>query len=134
MARGERSTGVGDVRLRTLLVAVVEDDQSVLEALADLLESAGHEVALYSSGEEFIAAGRLGDIDCLISDIGLPGISGIELLQVVRASRSDLPVIVITARHEPVLLKAATDAGASHLFLKPLNNKDLLDVIAAMQR
>lgn len=120
--------------MSTFLVAVVEDDQSVLESLGGLLESAGYEVILYSSGEEFLNSGRLGDIDCLISDIGLPGINGIELLQAAQASRSGLPVILITARREPALLKAASNAGASHVFLKPLNNTDLLNAIAATQR
>jgi FixJ family two-component response regulator len=120
--------------LSTFLVAVVEDDQSVLESLEGLLESAGYKAVLYSSGEEFLNSGRLGDIDCLISDIGLPGINGIELLQVTKARRSDLPVIVITARREPALLQAASNAGASHVFLKPLDSTDLLNAVAAALR
>ena len=112
------------------LVAVVEDDQSVLASLESLLESAGYEVLLYCSAEDFLASGRLQDIKCLVSDITLPGITGIELLLVVRASRADLPAIVITARRDPLLLKAALDAGARHVFLKPVNSAELLDAIA----
>lgn len=122
----------GEVPL-SFLVAIVEDDQSVLESLEGLLESAGYEAILYSSGEDFLSSGRLRDINCLISDIGLPGIDGIELLREVRARRPRLPVIVITARHEPTLLQAAVNAGARHVFRKPLNNAGLLDAIAAAQ-
>jgi FixJ family two-component response regulator len=122
----------GEVPL-SFLVAVVEDDQSVLESLEGLLGSAGYEAVLYSSGEDFLSSGRLGDIHCLISDIGLPGINGIELLREIQARCPGLPVIVITARHEPTLLQAALNAGARHVFRKPLNNTGLLDAIAATQ-
>ena len=111
----------------------MEDDQSLLGALESLLESAGYEVLLYSSGENFLSSGRLQDVDCLISDIGLPGIDGIELLRVVRAKRADLLAIVITARSEPILRKAAFDAGARHVFVKPLDKTDLLNAIAGTQ-
>jgi FixJ family two-component response regulator len=117
--------------LSRFLIAIVEDDQSVLEALESLLESAGYEVLLYFSAEEFLIASRLQDIRCLISDIGLPGMTGIELLQVVHASRVDLPVIIITACSEATLVKAALDAGAHRAFVKPLNKADLLGAIAA---
>jgi FixJ family two-component response regulator len=103
----------------------------MLEALESLLEWAGYEVLLYCSGEDFLSANRLQDIHCLISDIGLPGISGIELLRVVHASRADLPVIIITAQAEARLLTTALAAGARWALVKPLNKADLLDAIAA---
>jgi FixJ family two-component response regulator len=103
----------------------------MLEALGSLLESAGYEVLLYFSAEEFLSARRLQDIDCLISDIGLPGMSGIELLQVVHASRVYLQVIIITGCSEATVVKAALDAGAHRAFVKPLNTADLLGAIAA---
>jgi FixJ family two-component response regulator len=117
--------------LSGFLIAIVEDDQRVLEALESLLESAGYEVLLYFSAEDFLNTNRFHDIDCLISDIGLPGMSGIELLRVVHASRVDLPVIIITACSEPTLVKAALDAGAHRVLVKPLNKADLLGAIAA---
>jgi FixJ family two-component response regulator len=103
----------------------------MLEALESLLESAGYEVLPYRSGEDFLSANRLQDIRCLISDIGLPGISGIELLRVVHVRRADLPVIIITGRSEATLLKAALDEGARGVFIKPLDKAELLDNIAA---
>jgi FixJ family two-component response regulator len=117
--------------LSKVLIAVVEDDRHLLAALESLLESAGYEVLLYFAGEDFLASDRLQDINCLISDIGLPGMNGIELLRVVHASRPYLPVIIITARREPALLQAAMDAGARETFVKPLHNAQLLNAIAA---
>jgi FixJ family two-component response regulator len=114
------------------LIAVVEDDQSVLEALQGLLESADYEVLLYTSAEAFLGANRHQDISCLISDISLPGVNGIELLRRLRSIRADLPAIVITARHEKALLEAALKAGARHVLLKPLKSEELLIAIAAI--
>ena len=112
-------------------VAIVEDDESVRESLEGLLESAGYETILYPSGEDFLGSGRLCDIICLISDIGLPGMNGIELLRALRCRRPELPVIIITGRLEPNVLQAALDAGARHVFRKPLGGIDLLEAIAA---
>jgi FixJ family two-component response regulator len=120
--------------LSKVLIAVVEDDRHLLVALESLLEAAGYEVLLYFSAEDFLVSDRLQDINCLISDIGLPGINGIELLRVVHASRPYLPVIIITAaRCEPALLQAAMDAGARKTFVKPLDSAALLNAIAATQ-
>jgi FixJ family two-component response regulator len=119
--------------LSKVLVAIVEDDRHLLVALESLLESAGNEVLLYVSGEDFLVADRLQDINCLISDVGLPGINGIELLRVVHASRPCLPVIIITARCEPALLQAAMDAGARRTLVKPVDKAELLNAVAATQ-
>jgi len=88
-------------------------------------------VLLYPSAEALLGCSRLPEIDCLITDIGLPGINGIELLKTLQARNPDLPAIVITARGEPALLQAATQAGARQVFLKPLDNAQLLDAIEA---
>jgi FixJ family two-component response regulator len=115
--------------LSSFFIGLVEDDQSVLEALESLLEYAGYEVLLYSAAEDFLVSGRLHDVHCLITDIGLPGISGIELLRLVRARNPGLPTLVITARGEAAVLQAATAAGAREVFLKPLDNAQLLAAI-----
>ena len=111
-------------------MAIVEDDESVLESLEGLLEATGHRSLLYASAEDFLSSGRLPDIDCLITDVGLPGINGIELLRQVQSGRPGLTVIVITALHDPYLLQAALDAGARHVYRKPLDNTALLNAIA----
>jgi FixJ family two-component response regulator len=118
------------MRLSTFIVAVVEDDRSMLESLEGLLGAAGYEVLLYLSGEAFLSSGRLQDVNCLITDIGLPGMDGIELLRLIRQRRANLMAIAITACQEPHVRKAALDAGALHVFLKPLESSDLLTAIA----
>jgi FixJ family two-component response regulator len=112
--------------LSTFLVAVVEDDESVRESLEGLLQSVGYDVLVYDSGEGLLSAGRLDDVDCLITDYGLPGMNGIELLQAAHDSRAELPVIVITARTEPAILSQALAAGARHAFSKPIESAKLL--------
>lgn len=123
----------GDKSLSEFLVAVVEDDQNMLESLESLLESSGYAVLLYSCGEDLLSSDRLADINCLISDIGLPDMDGIDLLGLVLASRADLPVFIITANPKPSSLTAALNAGARQVFLKPLNNAALLNAIAAVR-
>ena len=115
----------------SILVAVVEDEESFRESLEGLLQAVGHEVLVYRSGEDFLQAGRLADIDCLITDFGLPGMNGIDLLQATHAVRPDLPVIVITARPEASILSRALAAGAHRAFAKPVNGAELLKAVAA---
>jgi FixJ family two-component response regulator len=101
----------------------------VLESLQGLLESTGYEVVLYPSAEDFLNSDRLQDITCLISDVGLPGMDGIELLRAVKLRRAGLPVILITARNEPNLWAAALKSGARQVFKKPIDTAALLDSI-----
>jgi FixJ family two-component response regulator len=73
-----------------LIVAVVDDDQSVLRSLEYLLESADYAVRVFSSGKELLDSGCVPEIDCLISDIDMPGMEGYALLRAVRAARPEL--------------------------------------------
>jgi FixJ family two-component response regulator len=117
--------------LSILRVAVVEDEESFRDSLEGLFQAVGHEVLTYLSGEDFMKSGRLADIDCLITDFGLPGMSGIDLLRAAHAVRPDLRVIIITARHEPSILSSALAAGAHRAFTKPVNDAELLKAVAA---
>jgi FixJ family two-component response regulator len=121
-----------EARLSKFLIALVEDDESVLEALDSLLDVAGYEVLPYDSAEDLLDSGRLPDIDLLITDIGLPGISGIELLRIIRTRKMQLPSLVITARGEAAVQQAALEAGARQLFPKPLDNTQLLETIQVL--
>ena len=113
------------------VVAVVDDDQRVLESLEDLLESAGYAVRPYPSAERLLEydAG-LADLDCLISDIGLPVMDGFELRRLAKAKRPGLPVILITGRHELSNLAGAENDRADGFFQKPINSSDLLTAIS----
>ena len=82
------------------VVAVVDDDDRTLESLADLLEAAGYDVRLYTSAKAVWTRGGLSDIDCLISDIGMPEMDGFELRRLALSKRPELPVILMTGRPE----------------------------------
>ena len=111
------------------IVAVVDDDQRILESLGDLLESAGHAVRLFTSAAALLGNGGLPEIDCLISDIDLPGRDGFELLRLVHAARPELPVILITGH--PEMADRAPPRGSGHyrLFRKPLDGHELLTAV-----
>jgi FixJ family two-component response regulator len=110
------------------VVAVVDDDHRTLESLADLLEAAGYDVRLYSSARMVWTRGGLSDIDCLISDIGMPDINGIELRRLALLERPELPVILITGRPE-VRAQYAPIIERDRYFEKPFDGQQLLAAI-----
>jgi len=112
------------------VIAVVDDDESVLRSLEYLLESADHVVRLYASGAALLASGSLPEIDCLISDIDMPGMDGLELIRQVRTARPGLPLIIITGY--PETLQRLHLLGMSNLrhFTKPFRGPELLAAIS----
>ena len=112
------------------IVAVVDDDQSVLRSLEYLLESADYAVRLFASGKDLLDSGCLPKIDCLISDIDVPGMEGFELLRQVLAARPGLPIMLITGY--PDSLKRMPDLGDSspRFFTKPFQGPELLAAIS----
>jgi len=109
-------------------IAVVDDDARLLESLENLFESAGYAVCSFSSASALIEAG-LSDIDCLITDIGMPGMDGFELHEVVKRKRSDLPVFLITGRHEIGDQQRANGKTITGFFRKPFNGPALLAAV-----
>lgn len=106
-------------------VAVVDDDYRVLEALDEMLTAAGNQVLLFASGAKFMEAECTEQIDCLISDIGMPRMSGWQLMQIAREQRPSLPVILITGRHEEPSL--SVDQRSDYYILrKPFDGRQLL--------
>jgi FixJ family two-component response regulator len=118
----ERSSG--------FVVAVVDDDQSILRSLGYLLESADYTVRLFTSATALLDSGCLPEIDCLISDIDMPGMDGLELLRLVHAARPALPTILITGY--PDTLKRLPPLGESNprLFTKPFDGSKLLTTLS----
>lgn len=114
----------------TFSIAVVDDDQRILKSLENLLESADHTVHLFPSATALLESGRLAEIDCLISDIDMPVMDGLELLRVVRAARPGLPVIFITGY--PDLLKQwpPLDGSNPRCFTKPFDGPELLTAVS----
>ena len=110
-------------------IAVVDDDQRILGSLEILLESADHAVRLFASGAALLASGCLPEIDCLITDIGMPGMDGFELIRRVHAARPRLPIILITGRAGILNGHLSPGAGDYRLFRKPFNGADLLAAV-----
>ena len=115
------------------VVAVVDDDHRTLESLADLLEAAGYDVRLYSSATMFCERDGLSDIDCLISDIGMSDMNGIELRRVALSARPDVPVILITGRPE-FRKQYASIIERDRYFEKPFDGQQLLAAIRTALR
>ena len=112
------------------VVAVVDDDHRTLESLADLLEAEGYEVRLYASAVVLCEGGGLSDIDCLISDIGMPDIDGFELRRLALSERPGLPVILITGRPE-FRAQHSSHIERDRYFEKPFDGRQLLAAIRA---
>lgn len=110
-------------------VAVIDDDFRVLEALENLLVSVGFESLLFSSAEEFLDADVISSVDCIISDIEMPGMSGIDLVRSVRSTNRTLPIILISAHHDRSDASDYIDVGANLYFSKPVDGEELLHAL-----
>jgi FixJ family two-component response regulator len=113
------------------VVAVVDDDRVVLEALVNLLESGGYRALVFSSGKDFLDSGVLGSLGCLISDVHMSGIDGWELEAQVSQARPGLPVIFITGHDSTPAQVQSTGRGMlpRKLFGKPFDGQQLLAAI-----
>src|SRR5512132_990863 len=112
------------------VVAIVDDDDRTLESLGDLLEAAGFVVRAYSSAKALLHERGLSGVDCLVSDIGMPDMSGFELRTIAETQRPDLPVILITGRPKAAWL-AASELDPARYFEKPYDGRKLVAAIAA---
>jgi FixJ family two-component response regulator len=111
------------------IIAVVDDDNSVRESLADLAESVGYETALFSSAEEFLqTVDHRDSLACLILDVHLPGISGLELYARLPLSVGPIPTIFITAHAADGMKTWAAKAGVTVLY-KPFQPEVLLQAV-----
>ena len=108
-----------------LLVSVIDDDPSLCAALVNLLRSCGYRTTAHGSAEGFLASADLADTDCVVTDIQMPGLSGIDLRLALADQRPSLPVILLTARTEKALLDRARAANPFRLLQKPFNAEEL---------
>ena len=108
------------------VISIIDDDESVREATKCLVRSLGYVAAAFASAEEFLRSERVGDTACLITDIQMPGLNGLELHeQLVEAGRS-MPVIFITAFPEEKVRTRALAAGACGFLKKPFDEQSLI--------
>ncbi len=110
-------------------VHVVDDDEAMRDSLKWLLESRGLKVELYASGEEFLQAFDNGFCGCLVLDVRMPGISGLDLYEQLRERACTLPVIYITGHGDVPMAVSALKKGATDFIEKPFNDQDMLGLI-----
>jgi len=112
-------------------VAIVEDDESVQSALHDLMEAEGLSARCFGSAEEFLESGLRHRAACLIVDIRMPGMSGLELQVRLKADRFNTPIIFITAHGDARVRMQAMREGAAEFLVKPFDDQVLLNRVRA---
>jgi FixJ family two-component response regulator len=113
------------------LVSVVDDDESVRESLPDLLLEFGFAAQAFSSAEEFLASSSIDNTECLILDMAMPGMSGLELQHQLVLRGSDIPIVFITANTDETVRAIALDRGAIDYLFKPFSEVALLAALNA---
>ena len=111
------------------LVAIVDDDESLQRSLQDLIESGGLSTICFSSAEEFLQSDARDNVSCLIADIRMPGMSGLELQAKLKAERRRIPIIFITAHGDAKMRIHAIREGAVEFLPKPFDDAMLSKVI-----
>ena len=119
---------------KAALISVVDDDDSVRESLRGLLRSVTFGVEVFTSAEEFLSSDRMRETDCLILDVRMPGMSGLELHRRLVSSHPHLPVIFITAHGDEELRSRALRGGAVDYLLKPFSDNALLNAVQTALR
>jgi FixJ family two-component response regulator len=114
---------------RNLEIAVIDDDESFRIALVESLSSLGYGSDGYASAEEYIRGIGRRSFNCVVTDIHMPGMSGLDLMKRLAAQGSTTPVVLITARSDTNLEAKAAAAGAACLLRKPFEIKDLIKCI-----
>jgi FixJ family two-component response regulator len=116
---------------KTNLVAIVDDDDLMRGALQGLLKAVGLPTRAFASAEEFLNSGQQHETACLIADIRMPGISGLELQAKLNAEHCRIPTIFITAHGDEKMRMQALRAGAVEFMAKPFDDEVLLDSVRA---
>src|SRR5271163_3125254 len=113
------------------MVAIVDDDDLMRTALQGLMKSAGLQARAFASAEDFLKSGQQHDTACLITDIRMPGISGLELQAQLNADHCRIPTIFITAHGDAKMRMQAMRAGAVEFLVKPFDDEALLESVRA---
>jgi FixJ family two-component response regulator len=118
----------------SLLVAVVDDDASVRKAIRRLLIAAKQRVETFASGEEFLQSLADHTPDCLILDVCMPGVTGLDVQRHIARTGAKVPIVVITAHDDSDLRERCETAGAAAYLQKPVDDQVLLDAVATAVR
>jgi FixJ family two-component response regulator len=119
------------IQRQAKIVAIVDDDDLIRSALTGMLKSAGLPSQAFASAEEFLKSGQHHEIACLIADIRMPGMSGLELQAKLNAERCRIPTIFITAHGDEKMRMQALRAGAVEFMAKPFDDEVLLESVRA---
>jgi FixJ family two-component response regulator len=111
------------------LISIVDDDESVREALCGLLRSVGFAVNAFASAEEFLVSDQLRSAECLVLDVRMPGMGGLELQRQLVAGHYEIPVILITAHEEEGMRARALRSGVETVLIKPFSEEAILSAI-----
>lgn len=109
------------------VIAIVDDDEDIRDAFSNLLQALGYSCQAFDGARAFLKANSPGRFDCLITDIRMPSISGLELIQHLKAAGEALPVIVITSVSDPAVRRQALAFGALAYLQKPITDEALLE-------
>ena len=115
-------------------VAIVDDEEGIRKALSRLLRASGLEAESYANGQEFLDAAAEHRPDCVVLDLHMPGMSGLQVLRKLKAAGQRLSIVVITAHDEPETRERCIDAGACAYLRKPLEDRLLLNAISVAMR
>jgi FixJ family two-component response regulator len=113
------------------LLSVVDDDESVRESLPDLLREFGFAARAFSSAREFLSSDYVDETRCLILDVAMPGMSGLDLQQELKHRGKEIPIIFITGQKDEDIRKQAFTQGAVKFLCKPFSDNVLLDAVNA---
>jgi FixJ family two-component response regulator len=109
---------------------VVDDDESVRESLPDLLKEFGFTVLAFSSADEFLASGSVDQTMCLVLDIVMPGMSGLDLQKELKSRGYKIPIVFITGQKDEIVRKRALEQGAADILLKPFSDIALREALS----
>jgi FixJ family two-component response regulator len=116
------------------LLSVVDDDEMLRESLPDLLRECGFAARAFSSGQEFLASDSVEETECLILDIAMAGMSGLELQKELKRRRQTIPIVFITAHRDEDIRQQAFREGAVNILYKPFSDTALLDAVNSALR
>ena len=111
---------------KTMTISIVDDDAFVRDATADLVRALGYDARTYESAEQFLGSGQVDDSSCLITDLQMPGLNGLELQDCLLAEGHSTPIIFITAFPKDAARQRALDAGAVAFLKKPFEEASLI--------